>query len=357
MKTNLSEEKKTVELEDENREQDAPTEEALAAEEQAAEEETPEISERDSRIEAIAAKRVEDRDEVEESADNDEEGVAAAEEDAAEGDEEDRQDSEETLEADGAEEDSDDDQMVEIIVDGQKQMVPVSQLVEAGTKTMQKESAADLKLQNAALREKQLNQREEQLNAMLQKYSAVTDDFDADKWQADFRDALVDDEDKAAEMMGTMLKKMRTQNQQIASMATNFAQTTSNYINEQKTSEKTKMLNLFKSEFPDLAKDKMLIQKANEATALIKGKHPNMSKEDVVIAAGKAVRGYYHNLLGVTTVQGQDEQEQTPTDRKRSMPAPIKKSSARKPGKKKAAPLTKKQVIAGIKESRNQGGP
>lgn len=243
------------------------------------------------------------------------------------------------------------EELVTIKVDGVEQQIPKDKIVEMGIRTAQKESAADYRLKQLALKQKELDQREAQVREMLAKHQEEAPKQEVSQRKQEFAKALIEDEDKAAEMYADSLERVARLEAKFNELAES-TRANSDFVQEQRTTSAMSLANLFKREFPHLARTRELVMLANEETKRIQYENPDMSKEEVIIQAGKAVEADLRSRLGF-----EEHTEETEADparaTKRKMPQPIKKVSGKRPPKEEPKTPTASDIIREMARKRS----
>lgn len=236
---------------------------------------------------------------------------------------------------------------IEIVVDGQKQKVPKEKIIEYGIRTAQKQSSADHRLEEANRRWKELQQYETRLRDELKKHSAKQTTETMETRRKEFATALVEDEDKAAEMFAESQGRVEDLRTQLESLRSAVEESRS-FVQEQRMSETQRLVSHFKREFPELAKAPELRDMANNRTkhylSLPQGELEALglyTKEDIIVRAGTDVREYIRDNFSI-----KPEAEDNPREVKQTMPRNLKKASGRQPAKPEEKPKTTSEIIA-----------
>lgn len=234
---------------------------------------------------------------------------------------------------------------VTVTVNGREQKVEKSKVLEQGIKTYQKESAADLRLREAAERQRELDRREAELRQLLEKTQAP--DNQVSELKERLSKALLEDEEEAATIIADAVAYMQDLDNRTKALAEDYGRS-KEIISKQQRSEREKLQSLFKREFSDLAQDPFLANKVNARTAEILAESPDMPHDEIVLKAGNEVREYLAGLFGK-----EEAPEPDPETVKRKMPRQPKRAAGRKPGKEEPRPKTTAEIIADMAQKRS----
>jgi len=250
---------------------------------------------------------------------------------------------------DGAEEELAEEkpEMVTIKVGGVEKEVPKEEAVQQGIRTLQKESAAAERLRQAALRERELDQREEKLRKILDSQKPKKDLRDLKELKDKFSKALTDDEDAAAELFANSQRELGEVRQQMNELSKTVSKNNS-YVKKKQRAEGGKLKRLFVEKYPHLAKRASVWNEVNDASGQLLVDEPDLSPEDNVLSAAKIVDDSYKADFG-----GNNESvDNSIREKKERMVTQPRTASARQPAKKEVKPPTTKEVIANMKKQR-----
>lgn len=228
-------------------------------------------------------------------------------------------------------------------VDGQELQVPKSKVIEAGTRALQKESAADKRLREAAAKEAALEARARDLARMEADLLAKRDqqpEIEPDATGREFADALFTDENKVAQTITAITKKLNevsSKVEQVEKIETNKAQ-----------AEFQDAVKHYHDTYGDIASDPDLHLVMNNTLRRVAAENPTKSRREVVDLAAQHVMGKF-NLR-------KDEQAQPPANprkqAKEKMPAPLRTASARVEPPPAPTPKTPAQVLDQMRQKR-----
>lgn len=255
-------------------------------------------------------------------------------------------------------------EMVRIKVDGEERMVPLSDIIEQGTRTLQKESTADKRLKEVAemrqateLRAQQVEnlarqiqaQQEQDQGQRLSKQDAIDVKQQARNFMEKF---MAGDEEAAVDSLAVMLGRSNATPDVTAMIekATQAAQQevrNAENVRLQKEANQShaKAKAAFSDSFKDIVNDKMLYRLADQETLQVLADHPewdaNQDIEKILMEAGNRVREW----RGSTATTSKQEI-------KRGLSKPISGTSGRMPGAPEPKPKTTSQVIAEQRRAR-----
>lgn len=278
-------------------------------------------------------------------------------------------------------------------VNGENMLMPL----EDARRQLQIGTAAEVRMSNAAARERQLREREQQLTAQeqaLAQRTVVTPSSQpqvpaqADLSEEDVRNEALNvmrtvfsgTEEEAADKLTKVLMKVRTP----VTMPTPqidfdgiVRRASSAAVGALTERERQKDLaegySQFQSEYPDIMRDANLYRMADSMTDEISAEHPEWRKSKVMLEAGKRTREWIENLRGTAStdenvddvVTTEDvtisEQSQPPTqtrqDRKSElvrMPQAAVAAVASDPKPETKQELTPKQALDEVRKARGQ---
>ena len=237
------------------------------------------------------------------------------------------------------------EQMVEVVVDGEKKKVPLSEIVDAGKRTLQKESAADKRLEEATklLKEaKEVSTQEEQ--------PPVEDAEKPLEVSKDIVQAIQYGTEEEAQKAVQELIKMGQTKESLTpdNIKSIVAETVRAETNQQAVLRK---FSKAKEEggFADIKEDPYLMNMAiGEVNALLESGEENTW--ETYEKAGKKVRDWVSKFQ--TT---QDTSFETKKEKKRQTDT-VKGATAAKVEKKKEKPKSASEIIKEIGSSRPGGG-
>lgn len=227
------------------------------------------------------------------------------------------------------------DETVTLRVDGKEVHVPKSKILDAGVRTLQKEVAADKRLEEATrlLRVAQESQRE------LQRMQQPPQPSDQDVANAIAQALRQGDEAQAQAAISALLNAGRQQTIQPEAIHQIVAQEV----------EASAALNSFRSDFSDVVSDPYLMRLAvdledQRLARVAQGLEPNRPLVEAFKEHGEAIRKW----RGLTP-----NTMETKREAKASI-QPVKAASLRAPTPKPDKPETTEQIIEKMRRSRNQ---
>lgn len=230
------------------------------------------------------------------------------------------------------------EELVPIKVDGKEQMVPRSKVFEMGVRTLQKETAADQRLAQVNAKMREL----EELKRRVQAETKNTSIPDLSDLKKKFSQALVEDEEQAAELFGKMVERQAKMEAQLERVSGSL-EMNETFLKKQAEAERRRRINHFTSNYPDLAGEPVFTGWANELTKVLQHQHPEMDDIQVIDTAAQMVRERIMKTFG---------KPENPSNPKQTMPKPVKKASGKLPGKPEVKPKTKAEVIADMRRAR-----
>ena len=230
-----------------------------------------------------------------------------------------------------------DDDTVTLQVNGQEQTVPRSEVLDAGVRTLQKETAADEKLREAALKETALEERAQELARMeeelLEKQNQQK--VEADNAGKEFADAITEfDEDKIAEGYTAITARLNA-----------IATAQEKVVAErefEKQSENEKVIHYYHEQYEDISQDPDMHSSLNRRLAEVSTAHPAFTPQQVIDEAA----GQVYKKFGISTGK------ETPKDVKDKMPRQPRKAAGRKPREPEVKPRQRSDVIASMRGKR-----
>lgn len=255
--------------------------------------------------------------------------------------------------------------MFKTLVDGKEVLVPLDR---ARTQ-LQKHLAADIRLQQAAERQKQLDTRERSIRdveATLKARSAhpsatapVVDDATLDNEAVELVRSLVSEpEGKAAARLAKTLKTIRASQPQIDVSAI-VKQASDEAMRTIAARENDKALSSgldqFTKDYPDIAGDSDLFALADRRTDAIAAENPSWSPEQVMLKAGEQTREWLKSIGAPVKQTASGEQPSNRQQRKQNLvPMPQPRSSRPSPSADAPREQTPQDAMAEIRKSRGQ---
>lgn len=251
--------------------------------------------------------------------------------------------------------------MFRAVVDGKTVEMPL----EEARANIQKNVAADRRLQEAANRRRELDAREEALKKREQArvVTPVADTLDLDAEAVDLVKVLVSaPEDVAAKRLAKTLKAIR---QASAPVDANALVSQAADVAEQRIAARSDLqakasgFKKFQEEFADVANDPDLYALADRRSDLIFAEHPDWSPEKIMLEAGKQAREWLAQKSGkplVTTQrQAQVEANRNRQETKQKLkPMPISRTAIPAAQADDNADDSPTGALADIRKSRGQ---
>ena len=209
--------------------------------------------------------------------------------------------------------------MFRAVVDGRTIEMPL----EEARANIQKNIAADRRLQEAANRRRELDAREAALKEREQQRTVTppADTLDLDAEAVDLVKVLVSaPEDVAAKRLATTLKKIR---QASAPVDSNAIAAQAADVAEQRIAVKNDIqakatgFQRFQQEFADVAADPDLYALADRRSDLIFAEHPNWTPEQIMLEAGRQAREWLEQKTGKKLVVPNPGKSQEEASRRR----------------------------------------
>ncbi len=246
---------------------------------------------------------------------------------------------------------------VRIKVDGVERDVDESDLIEAGKREMQKESAAAERLRQAAARLQELEQRQQIIEARERKLAEflakqkTAPDASLKEKAKKFAESLMDNEEEAVNIFEGVLGEQQRLKQEVQQVL-QTVKTTQQKVQQDDLKRKTKLAQLFVSKFPAIAGDAQLAWRANERTRVLLRERPDLTEEEIVVQAGQDVKRWLTSVAGVEQTTA-DQHQDSPATIKKGMPRPIQKAAGRLPPKQEVKPQTRAEIIREKQRLRN----
>jgi len=259
-----------------------------------------------------------------------------------------------------------DDEMVTIKVDGVEQQVPASRVREIGIRAMQKELAADARLNEASQRQKQIEEQQAALRKREMEIEKVANDLqqrynhnnagpskDAQDFKETAKSVLKaiydDDQDNAADALAQLFQgrqqatpDLQTVVRQAEKAARDAAR--QEYAERKAREDHAKAVEAFKKTFPDVASDPRLFDEADRETLKVKQEHPDWELPQILEEAGKRVVKWKRQFGGSQVTQ-------TATARKQSLDNP-QAANVRHAPPPAQKPKTASEKIADMRRAR-----
>lgn len=250
-------------------------------------------------------------------------------------------------------------QYVKLKVDGQERLVPFDDAV----RNLQKAGAADRRLQEAAERQRQLEDRERNIAANEQRLQAKLSELHkqppanagADPDEQDIAlakkawESMLDgDEEEAPAALARLIAAARSHSPTVDPEA--IAQVALHKIQERefdKGIEKGKAV--FAEEYSDIMADPILFEVANQKTIALQDEHPDWSPEQIILEAGRLTREWRNGGKQQSSSSGTERLE-----RKQNL-KPMPKATAARTPKADEKPLTEEEMrLKAIRETTAQ---
>ena len=237
--------------------------------------------------------------------------------------------------------------VVTLKVDGQEMQVPKAKVLEAGTRALQKESAADKRLREVSAKEAELERRANDLARMeadlLTKRNQQTD-IEPDATGREFADALFTDDEKVAKTITAITKKLNEVSTKVAQVE---------QIETQKAqSDFQAAVKHYHDTYGDIASDPDLHLVMNNTLRRVAAENPDKSRREVVDLAAQHVYGKFGLRKDATQAKEQPPPQNSRKQAKEKMPAPLRTASARVEPPPAPTPKTPAQVLDQMRQNR-----
>ena len=252
------------------------------------------------------------------------------------------------------------EETVTIKVDGVEKQVPVSKVYDVGVRSLQKQEAADKRLEeaNKKIQEAQLYEQRVRAQVEAQLRSAKQEAQNmplSPRQDADVRgqakkiiDKILDgDEEEAADALAEAMGRQQTgpiplTTEQIANKAAQQVQS---------RLEGQEAVKAFRETYPNLAGDNRLWNMVDQETVQVRAENPQMGIKEVILESGRRVQEL---LQGFATESGEEKVE---VSRARKVAAkrtkePLKTAKTRQAPKPEYVPPTRSDVVAEMRKKR-----
>jgi len=251
------------------------------------------------------------------------------------------------------------DDLVTIVVDGEERQVPKSKIYEQGVRTLQKESAADKRLAEAADRVRQadeyaaktLSQIEARLRAAEQNQNngvplSKEQDVDVKTRARKIIASILDGtEEEAADALAEAIQGRSDPTPQFDAGQL-VEQTT---VNVERRINHANALREFRRNYSDIVEDPQLFNMADRETLKVHQEHPEWEVSDILTEAGTRVRNWVASK--VPQVAPSDIERADKLARKSVIDNP-KAASARAPQPVEEKPPSRSDVVASMRKAR-----
>ena len=261
-------------------------------------------------------------------------------------------------------------EMKTLVVKGKEKKVPLDKVMDAGIRTLQKESSADQMLEEAGVKERAVNTRMDELNVREQNVLKREQEFKAseissldkpalsessdvskqDGLSDDDADAIVDDfysgdRKKAREAIQTMEQLGRTETATLAPVEQHIvtAEEVANVVRKQSAAQAS--LNQFEKAYPGIKADVNLQNIVNNESLRIGREHPEYTQEKLLMESGKYVAEKYGSKIVDDTGFREKAVRKAQTDT-------VIGADVTRAAQVEAQPPTRKEVIAELKQGR-----
>lgn len=235
---------------------------------------------------------------------------------------------------------------IKVKVDGIEQEIPIDQ----AKATLQKNMAADKRLNDAVLKQRELQQWEQRLQQQEQQLQLPVTPPDTTKKLQVAVDALYDgDTEDAVKALSEVIgRNTATLNpEQISQQASEHVMQT--LAKRQFDSDVAKANTQFHQEFADIASDPTLLNMADQKTIELMSLHADWTPSQITTEAGRQTREWVQGLTSQRSPTTRVERKQN----LQSMPS-TSGSVAYQPPAKNDGPKSAKEVIAAMRQSRGQ---
>lgn len=259
-----------------------------------------------------------------------------------------------------------DEDLVTIVVDGEERQVPRDQVYQQGIRALQKESAADKRLAEAAERMKAATEYErrvqQQVEAQLR--TKVREENEGEPLskkqdeaiQAKARkiiDKILDgDEDEAAAALAEAMSGRG--NSTPAIDQNTLAQEVTQRV--QRDLDVQAGVAAMKEKYPHIEKDIQLWNMADQETAKVQQEHPGWKPSQVILEAAKRVDEWVKGVGGGGQPSSDTPAPSGKAERKRTMEKIRTAASAKVPSEPEKRPPSRSDVVANMRKQRGLPG-
>ncbi|MDX9896522.1 MAG: hypothetical protein RBS34_13830 [Desulfofustis sp.] len=180
-------------------------------------------------------------------------------------------------------------ELVTIKVDGKDVQVPRDKVYEAGVRSLQKESAADERLQAASRKRQELEALEERIR---QQMAALQTRAEID-YGKEVVSKIFDDEDAAAQTINQLATKLDQTQRLIADMATKDRMLTEQQREDAAAAQaqaEEAVRAYFQQNHRDIAEDEDLLTVMVRQAAVVQEEHPDLEPTEIIDQAAERVR-------------------------------------------------------------------
>jgi len=256
---------------------------------------------------------------------------------------------------------------VTLKVGGKEKEVSAEKVMDAGVRALQKESNADVKLEDAGKKEKAADLRMDQLNVREQNLLNREQEFKASKVAGDKKPSAAADvsgqdelsDDEADEIVDDLYsgdkKKARDAVKEIDNRARGNAATPAEESHPvtaeevatliERKAEAKNSLKRFNTAYPDIAADQNLKTIVNTESLRIRSEHPEYTQEELLMESGKFVAKKYGSRIVDETGFQEKAARKTQTDT-------VAGADVTRRPKQEKQPTTRKQVVADLRAGR-----
>lgn len=268
------------------------------------------------------------------------------------------------------------DAMFKTKVDGEERLIPL----ESARAQLQKGIAGEIRLQQAAERNKELDAREEQIRkseaALAQKLNQPapasppsSPDVSDQDLQEEARQVVTGlfsgTEDQAVESLTHLLQKVsqapgpqidptEVANQAVAAAKQQLTAEQQEEAEAQKLLDQAAAFESFSKEFKDITGDAALFRYADGLTDEIEVEHPEFTPLQVMTEAGNRTRKWVEELKGSASEQDPPPNNDRQNRKKNLTPMPQSRSAAHPAGEQEEQPDTPQSLMDEVRKARGQ---
>jgi len=176
-------------------------------------------------------------------------------------------------------------ELVELKVNGETVEVPRDEVIEAGIATLQKETAAEARLREAAERAEELRIKEEQIlerEAQLRELEESLTAGEPTDLGKEFAQAIFDDEDKVAQVISDLDRRVKAVSEAERRLTEQLEKT--------KVKEQQEVIQYYHTKYEDIANDPDMHVVFNSRLARITAENPNIPATEAIDQAASAVK-------------------------------------------------------------------
>lgn len=237
------------------------------------------------------------------------------------------------------EKEPDEEELITLKVDGKEVQVKMSEVIDAGKRTYQKETTADARLEEVSQRQKEIAELEAKLNERQKTLVTLADGEQIDIGK-EFTAAMFDDDNKAADLLNQMSGRIRFLEDSLALQAQN-EEAKIERAREQEQQENEKIVSYYHKTYDEIASDEDMHDMMVVRTRSHQKADPSLSPQEAIDKAAEDVNRFY----GIS----EDQEKVTPTVR-----TPKRAGAKRSLHKPLPKPQTTEEILAEMQVARGR---